>query len=97
MATTFGQVVGAPVTASIVVANRPGVLHGILLSSVAATATIQLYDSAVLADLTSPITGLITPGAVTVPNFISIPIVTNRGLVIIIAVAAVNLTVIGRY
>lgn len=95
MATTFGANLGV-FSATAVVAQRPTTVHGILLNSVAATATIQLFDDTQSGAPGQAITGLWTPGAITVPTFIPIQVVTNRGLVIVIAVAAANLTVIGR-
>jgi hypothetical protein len=86
-----------PISASAVVSARSGgILHGILLNSVAATATIQLYDGGTVAVPLNAITGLWTPGAITVPTFIPLDLELNNGLVIVIAVAAANLTPIGR-
>lgn len=87
----------APITASAVVSKRPTPLHGILLNSVAATATIQLFDDTTTTSPANPITGVITPGAVTVPTFVPIDIETSKGLVIMIAVAAANVTPVGRF
>ncbi len=97
MATTYDQY-AAPITASTVISKQPGsILRGILINSVAATATIQLYDGGSVATPLNPITGLWTPGALVVPTFIPFGITLNNGLVIIIAVAAANLTAIGRF
>jgi hypothetical protein len=87
----------APVTASKVVSSHPTPLHGILLNSVAATATIQLFDDITTTSPQNPITGVITPGAIVVPTFVPIDVETSKGLVIMIAVAAANVTPIGRF
>ena len=86
-----------PISASEVAAKGPTVLHGVLLNSVAATATIQLFDDTTTTNPANPIGGLWTPGAVTVPTFIPLDIETSKGLTVIIAVAAANLTLIGRF
>lgn len=97
MATTYNQA-ATPITASAVISKQPGsILHGIMINSCAATATIQLFDGGTVAAPLNAIGGLWTPGALTVPTFIPFEIALNNGLVIIIAVAAVNLTAIGRF
>jgi hypothetical protein len=87
----------APVTADKVVSAHPCALHGILLNAVAGTATIQLFDDITTTSPTNPITGVITPGAIVVPTFVPLDIETSKGLVIKIAVAAANVTPIGRF
>lgn len=96
MSTTFGQAYG-PITADKVISAHPGTLHGFLLSSVAATATIQFFDDTTTTNPANPITGVITPGALTVPTFIPFAVQLNNGLVVKIGVAAANLTATGRF
>jgi hypothetical protein len=86
-----------PITASEVVSKGPSQLHGILLNSVAATATIQLFDDTTTTSPQNAIGGLWTPGAITVPTFVPLDINTSKGLTVIIAVAAANITCIGRF
>jgi len=96
LSTTFGQA-SAPITADAVVSAKPGTLHGVLLNSVAGTATIQLFDDTTTTNPANPITGVWTPGAMTVPTFVALGIQLNKGLVVKIGVAAANLTAIGRF
>jgi hypothetical protein len=86
-----------PVSATEVISAHPGILHGILLNSVAATATINLYDDITTSSPANPINGTWTPGAVVVPTFIPLDIALNHGLVVVIATAAANVTCIGRF
>ena len=86
-----------PITASQVVSARPSQLHGVLLNSVAATTTIQLFDDITTTTPANPIGGLWTPGAITVPTFVPLDIETNNGLTVIIAVSTANITCIGRF
>ena len=87
----------APVTASKVISAHPCQLHGILLNAVAATATIQLFDDITTTNPANAITGVITPGALVVPTLVPLDIETSKGLVIVIATAAANVTPIGRF
>jgi hypothetical protein len=98
LATTFNNQSG-PITASAVVSKQSGsVLAGILVNSFAATATIQLYDGGTVATPLNPIGGPWTLSASNIaPFFVPLNITLQNGLVIIIAVAAVNLTAIGRF
>jgi hypothetical protein len=95
LATTFGSRL-ANITTSTVVLNRPGVVHGILINSCAATTTIDLFDDITTTSPANRICGTWTPGAIVIPTFVTLGLATNNGFVILIAVAACNLTVIGR-
>jgi hypothetical protein len=99
LATTYDQYLPA-ITASAVISKQPGsVLRGVMINSCAATATIQLWDGGTVAAPINAIGGLWTPGAIVVPTFIPFGsgIILNVGLVVIIAVSAANLTLIGRF
>jgi hypothetical protein len=84
-------------TASAVIsANQNALLHGFLLNAVAATATIQFFDDITTTNPANPITGVITPGAIVVPTFVG-PFdlrAYKKGLTVVIATAAANITVI---
>lgn len=85
------------VSATAVISSKPSKVKGILLASVAATATIQLFDDTTTSSPQNPITGVMTPGAVTVPTFVPLEIVTTKGLVVVIGVAAANVTLVGNF
>lgn len=75
--------------------NKSAILHGVLLNSVAATATIQLFDDTTTTNPSNPIGGPWTPGAIVVPTFVGpLDIEVNNGIVLKIGVAAANVTVI---
>lgn len=78
--------------------NMGAILHGVLLNSVAATATIQFYDANITTDTTTPIGGLWTPGAIVIPQMVGpLDIRTIKaGIMVVIGVAAANITVIFR-
>lgn len=87
------------ITASAVISSAVGtILHGVLLSGIAATATIQFFDYNSITTPTTPITGIWTPGAIVIPQFIPLDILCANGnpagLVCIIAVAAADITVV---
>lgn len=84
-------------SASAVISKQPCEVHSIVLNSVAATATISLYDDVTTTSPTRQIGGTWTPGAIVVPTTVLLDIETNRGLTIVIAVAAANVTPIGRF
>ena len=84
-------------SASAVISKHPSQLHGILLNSVAATAVITLFDDITTTTPANQIGGAWTPGAVVVPTFVPLDIETSKGLVIVIATAAANVTPIGRF
>jgi hypothetical protein len=86
-----------PITASEVVSKSPCQLHGILLNSVAASTTIQLFDDTTTSSPQNAIGGVWTPGAIVVPTFVPLDIETSKGLTIIIAVSTANITAIGRF
>jgi hypothetical protein len=86
-----------PISSSEVASKGPSQLHGVLLNSVAATATIQLFDDTTTTSPQNAITGVWTPGAVTVPTFIPLDVETSKGITVIIGVAAANVTLIGRF
>lgn len=85
------------VSASAVLSAHPAKLHAIVLNSVASTATIQLFDDTTTTSPANPITGVWTPGAVVVPDTILLDIATTKGLVVIIGVAAANVTAVGNF
>ena len=73
--------------------NPCGML-GFFINSVAATATIQFYDDAGTGT-TTPITGVMTAAAgILVPGWYPLPVATTKGLYVVIAVAAMNVTVV---
>ena len=84
-------------TASAVIsANQNALLHGFLLNAVAATTTIQFFDATATSDTSTPITGVITPGAIVVPTFVG-PLnirAYKKGLTVVIATSTANITVI---
>lgn len=93
---TAGGAAGG-VSSSAVISKQPCRLHGIVLNSVASTATIALYDDTTTTTPSHQIGGTWTPGAVVVPTFVPLDIVTNKGLTIVIATAAANVTPIGSF
>ena len=99
MATSLYQAGGTAggVSVSAVISKRPSSVHGIVLNSVAATATIALYDDVTTTTPQNQIGGTWTPGAVVVPTFVPLDIETSHGFVIVIAVAAANVTPVGRF
>lgn len=84
-------------TASAVISAIQGaLLHGFLLNSVAGTATIQFFDDTTITTPANAITGVITPGAIVIPTFVG-PLdirAFKKGLTVVIATAAANITVI---
>ena len=86
-----------PITSSEVVSKGPSQLHGVLLNSVAATTTIQLFDDTTTSSPQNAIGGAWTPGAITVPTFVPLDIETSKGLTVIIGVSTANITCIGRF
>lgn len=85
------------VSASTVISVNPGaILHGFLLCAVASTATIQFFDDTTTSTPANALTGVMTPGAVVIPTFVGpLDIVCpKKGLTIVIATAAANVTVI---
>lgn len=87
------------VAASAVISKTPAKVKRLIVNSGAATATIQLFDDTTTTGPANPITGVITvpAGGVTNPYSIELDIMTTKGLVVMIAVAAANLTVIGNF
>lgn len=87
------------VTADTVISvNAAALFRGVILNSVAATATIQFFDDTTVTSPANAITGVWTPGAIVIPTFIGPLDITcfKKGLTVKIAVAAANITVIYR-
>ena len=83
-------------SSAVISANSGALLHGFLLNAIAATATIQFFDDSTTTNPANPITGVITPGAIVVPTFVG-PLnirAFKKGLTVVIATAAANITVI---
>jgi len=83
---------------AVITPNMGAILHGVILNSVAATATIQFYDFNSTTNPVNAITGLWTPGAIVIPTAVSMLDLMGRaspgGIVVIIATAAANITVV---
>lgn len=87
------------VSASAVISAHPSKVKRIIFNSGAATATVQLFDDTTISSPQNPITGVITipTGGVTNPFALDLDIETTKGLVVVIAVAAANVTLIGNF
>ena|ERR1700675_2229557 len=81
-------------SASANVSPNPCGMLGFFINSVAATATIQFYDDPSTGTSTA-ITGLMTAASgILVPGWYPLPVSTTKGLYVVIAVAAMNVTVV---
>lgn len=87
------------ISASAVISKQPCVLHEIVFNSGAATATVALYDDTTTSSPANQIGGTWTvpTGGVTNPFAIPLDIVTTKGLTIVIATAAANVTAVGSF
>lgn len=94
-----GAGAGANISASKVVSKQPCKVKRIIITSGAATATIDLFDDTTTTSPQNRLLGTITipTGGITNPVVIDLDMETNKGLTVLIAVAAANVTFVGNF